>query len=62
MNNSKKTENTQGFNVSYDNSFSAIKSNIYNFTGGEKKKNGEHQVGSEEAPNKPMDKIIRKAI
>ena len=33
MNNSKQNEKTAGFNVSYDNSFSAIKSNIFNFTG-----------------------------
>ena len=70
-NNSKQNERTAGFNVSYDNSFSAIKSNIFNFTGATSSNAQDHAkqgkpndqvVGSEDVPNKPQDKIIRKAI
>ena len=45
-----------GFNVSYDNSFSAIKTNIFNFKGGVTNNQGatlQDNVSVEEKPNKP---------
>ena len=48
----RQRENTNGFNVSYDDSFSAIKTNIFNFKGGNNKDQQE-AVSTEEKPNKP---------
>ena len=76
-NGQKQDKVAAGFNVSYDNSFSAIKNNIFNFKGGvpEDKRTSAQQnpkstaeqrntrVGSEEVPNKPTaDKLIMRAV
>ena len=70
MNSSGHTaEKTAGFNVSYDNSFSAIKNNIFNFKGIPKDPQtagnsgtAPEIVGAEEVPNKPKDKMVQDKI
>ena len=44
----RQVQNTAGFNVSYDNSISAVRSNIYHFK-------GQQDVPIEDKPNKPRD-------
>lgn len=61
---SQTRQNTNGFNVSYDNSFSAIKTNIFNFKGGQTTLSAPAQdinVTAEEKPNKPRDPTHDKA-
>jgi hypothetical protein len=53
-------EKYAGMNVSYENSFSAIKSNILKETVDKKKQNAltKEVIPIEEKPNKPKDKFI----
>ena len=44
----RQIQNTAGFNVSYDNSISAVRSNIYHFK-------GQQDVPIDEKQNKPRD-------
>ncbi len=46
---SQPRRNADGVNVSYDNSFRAIKTNIFQF------KTQTHDISLEEKPNKPRD-------